>query len=231
MLVEQAQHLHRHPGPVVDGELDDVSGHGRALGADGTQDAWAARLASCASARPTSSTVAPRSDLSWVGSALGDHAAVVDHGDLVGEGVGLLEVLRGEQDARALLDEVLDHRPQVDPTLGIEPGGGLVEEQHLGSCYQRGGDVEAPTHAAGVGLEGPVTGVGEPELLEQLDGPCGDDGAVQMVEAPDHGEVLPTREVLVHRRVLTGQSDQGPDLLGLGHHVVPEDVAGAARRG
>ena len=56
---------------------------------------------------------------------------------------------------------------------------------------------------------------------------CGHGGAIHVVEAPDHGEVLPAGEVLVHRRVLAGQSDERPDLIGLGDHVVPEDTAGA----
>ena len=38
--------------------------------------------------------------LQLAGRALGDHLAVVDHGDPVGELVGLVEVLRAEQDRR-----------------------------------------------------------------------------------------------------------------------------------
>ena len=35
---------------------------------------------------------------------------------------------------------------------GIEAGGRLVEEQHLGVVHERGGEVEPALHAAGVGL-------------------------------------------------------------------------------
>ena len=50
-------------------------------------------------------------------------------------------------------DQLLDDRPQVLAALGVEPGGGLVEEEHRRAGHQGGGQVEAPAHAARVGLE------------------------------------------------------------------------------
>src|SRR5207253_2037528 len=76
--------------------------------------------------------------------ALGDDPAVVDDGDAVGEPVGLLEVLRREEDSGAVGHEVLDHAPQLAPAAGVEPGGRLVEEQHRRAVHERGGQVEAP---------------------------------------------------------------------------------------
>ena len=43
--------------------------------------------------------------------ALGDDSASVEHGDPVGELVGLLQVLRGEHDGDALGDEVANEPP------------------------------------------------------------------------------------------------------------------------
>ncbi len=60
----------------------------------------------------------------------GDDPAPVDDGDLAGESVGLLEVVGGEQDRQAFAGEALDLRPQIGSRLGIEAGGGLVQEQH-----------------------------------------------------------------------------------------------------
>ena len=60
-----------------------------------------------------------------------------------------------------------DLLPHLGPDLGVEPGGRLVEEQHLGLVDERQGDVESPLHAARVGAHEAVGGVGEPELLEQ----------------------------------------------------------------
>jgi hypothetical protein len=58
---------------------------------------------------------------------------VVDDGDPVGQPVGLLEVLRREQQGRPAADEVLDHVPQREPAARVEPGRRLVEEEHLGA--------------------------------------------------------------------------------------------------
>ena len=54
------------------------------------------------------------------------------------------------------------------------------------------------------------------------------DGPAQVVEVADHLEVLPAGQVLVHGRVLAGQSDQAPDQAGLFGHVVPEHPGATA---
>ena len=63
---------------------------------------------------------------------------------------------------------LLDDLPQVVAALGVESGGGLVEEEHRRPGHEGGGQVEPPAHAARVGLERPVAGVGQIELVEQL---------------------------------------------------------------
>ena len=87
---------------------------------------------------------------------------------LVGEPVGLVEVLGREQHGRAAGDAALDRLPQAEPAARVEPGRRLVEEQHRRAEHERGREVEPPAHAAGVGLRGPLGGVGELEALEQL---------------------------------------------------------------
>jgi hypothetical protein len=49
-----------------------------------------------------------------------------------------------------------------------QPGGRLVEEQHRGVADQARRQVEAPAHAARVGLDRPRPGLSEVELLEQI---------------------------------------------------------------
>ena len=99
-----------------------------------------------------------------------DDLAVVDDDDVVGEGVGLFEVLRGEQHGGAAVDDGAHDVPHVLALGGVEAGGGFVEEHDLGVAREGGGEVEAPAHAARVGLGHAVGGVGEVEPLEQFRG-------------------------------------------------------------
>ena len=135
-----------------------------------------------ASATVSSIRSPPIWDFSSLAVPARDDAAVVDHDDLVGEPVGLLEVLRREQQRRAAGHERGDHLPHVQAGLGVEPGRRLVEEDDLGVGHERAGEVEAAPHAARVGLRRPVRGVGEPELLEQLPGPLPAAPPSQVVE-------------------------------------------------
>ena len=52
--------------------------------------------------------------------AAGDDATVVDDDDVVGEPLGLLQVLRRQQDRRALVHERLEHVPQLDARARVE---------------------------------------------------------------------------------------------------------------
>ena len=97
-----------------------------------------------------------------------DHPAVVDHGDLVRELIRLFEVLRRQQDRRALAAQVADDLPDLVATPRIETGGRLVEEEQARPGEQAGREVESPSHPARVGLRRPLGGVGELEALQQL---------------------------------------------------------------
>ncbi len=150
--------------------------------------------------------------LQLVRRALGDGHPVVDDHDPVGQVVGLLEVLGGEQDRRAPTDQVPDHRPQVGPAAGVEAGGGLVEEQHRRLGHEGAGEVEAAPHAPGVGLDRAVGGLVEIEVLEQLPGPLPRAPPAEVVEAGDHVEVLEAGQVLVDGGELAGEPDPPADL-------------------
>ena len=127
---------------------------------------------SCAgSAGPDLQGLAADHPLEPFGGVVRDDPAVVDHRDRVGERVGLLQVLGGEQHRRAVGDQRADHVPHVLALGRVEPGGRLVQEDHVGGADQAGGQVEPPAHAAGVGLGLPVRGVGQVEPVEQLGGP------------------------------------------------------------
>ena len=102
--------------------------------------------------------------------ALGDDPAAVDDADVVGELVGLLQVLGGEEDGGALVVE----RPHLLPDRlaadRVEAGGRLVEEEHPRLVDQRRGEVEAALHPARVGADAAVGGRDEVDPLEQVVG-------------------------------------------------------------
>jgi len=80
-----------------------------------------------------------------------DQPAVGDDSRAIAELRGLVEVVSGQQDRRALALELLDQRPELTARLGVEPGGGLVEEEQLGPAEDPQGDVEAAARRRRVG--------------------------------------------------------------------------------
>ena len=173
--------------------------------------------------------------LQLVGRALGDHPAVVDHDDPLGEPIGLVEVLRGEQHRGAVVFELLDEVPHRQPATRVEPGGRLVEEQHRRPGDQAHRDVEPPPHAAGVGLDDPVGGVDQVEPLEQLIAAPEALGLRHVEQATDVLHVLATGEPLLDGRVLSGEADAPADTVGIAARIDAVDQGhagvGAQQRG
>jgi hypothetical protein len=122
--------------------------------------------------------------------AVCDHAAPVDDDDVVGEAIGLLHVLRRQEDGRAAAHQFRDRRPHLRAAARVEARGRLVEEYDLGLRDQGRGEVEPAPHPAGVGLRRPVARVDQVERLEELFRPRPRPRFSEMVEAPDHVEVL-----------------------------------------
>ena len=67
-----------------------------------------------------------------------------------------------------LAGELLDGLPHLEPRLGVEARGRLIEEDHRRVADQAHRDVEATAHAAGVGRDFARTGLGEREPGEQV---------------------------------------------------------------
>src|SRR2546423_1709785 len=93
-----------------------------------------------------------------IGCSGGDHAAPLDHGDAIGQPVGLLKVLGRQQQRRPLADQFLDEGPQLDPRAGVKAGGGLVHDQQERATYEARTEVEAAAHAAGIRPQQPIGG-------------------------------------------------------------------------
>src|SRR5215217_2266966 len=75
--------------------------------------------------------------LELLGRALRDQAGAVEDRDVVGELVGLLQVLGGEEHRRRVGDEAADDLPHRARTARIQAGGRLVEEDDPRRADQR----------------------------------------------------------------------------------------------
>ena len=90
--------------------------------------------------------------LSWSGCTFDDHCAVIDHGDSVGELVGLVQLLGAEQDCRSFGDERANNIPHLVARLRVQPGRRLIKEHQLRCDDDACGDVKPASHAPGVVL-------------------------------------------------------------------------------
>ena len=104
--------------------------------------------------------------LELVGGALGDDPAVVDHGDVVGEPVGFLEVLGGEQHGGAAGDQVLDTSHSPSRLRGSSPVVGSSRKSTCGLVTSAPARSMRRRIPPGEALDRPVAGLGE---LEQVD--------------------------------------------------------------
>ena len=91
------------------------------------------------------------------GRALGEGAAAVDHHDAVGQQVGLLEVLGGEQHGGAAGHEAAHGLPEVVAAGRVEARGGLVEDRarEAGGRGRPPGPGAAACHRSRCGRGGP----------------------------------------------------------------------------
>ena len=150
------------------------------------------------------------------GRVLGDDEPARDDPDAVGELVGLLEVLRGQEDRGALVLEAADLVPEGDPAHRVQARGGLVEEEHLGLVDERHREVQAAAHAAGVGADTAVLGLGEPDALDQLRGAAAHGAGRDAVQRGLELHELLARHEHVERRLLERDADAPAHLVRLG---------------
>ena len=149
----------------------------------------------------------------------------------VGQGVGLVQVLRGEEDRDPAGDQGPDVVPDLSPAAWVEPSGRLVEKDHLGPADQRHRQVETTAHPARVRRGRAVGGVDQVEAHQQLGDAHGRLAPAQVVEVGHQAEVLRSGHQVVDRGELAGDADRGADRHRVGDEVVPgdRDVAGVRR--
>ena len=138
--------------------------------------------------------------------------------------LGLVHVVRADQDGHAVFGEPVDLVPELAPGLRVDAGGGLVEQQQLGLVQDGRGQRQALLPAARERAGELVLAVGEAQPLERLGHPLA--ASVHGVDAGDEVEVLLDAEILVEAEALGHVADLALDRPRLLDDVVAE--AGAA---
>ena len=141
--------------------------------------------------------------------------------DPVGELLGLLEVLRGQQHRGTRVGELLDGLPDLNAGLRVQPCRGFVQEEHRGVTDQAHRDVETAPHPAGVRRGLPIGRVDQREPAEQA---IGDGlGLRDVTQLGDQHEVFPPGERVVDGGELAGQADRLPHPRRVAGHVEAVD--------
>ncbi len=151
--------------------------------------------------------------------ALRQQLAVGDVGDLV-TALGLVHVVRGDQHGHALGGQLVDLAPELAPRLGVDAGGGLVEQQQLRLGEDAGAQRQTLLPAARqLARQLPLA----PRQPEPLDGGARLPARVgHAVDAGHELEVLQDRQVLVQAEALRHVADVALDLLVLRADVEAE---------
>ena len=149
--------------------------------------------------------------------------AVVDHDDLVGEAVGLFQVLGREQHRGTVGHEPPDHAPQLEPTPRVETRRRLVEIQERRASYQARREVEPPAHSARVRLHELPGGLRRSKSSSSRIARLLASEALRPSKRPIMTRLSLPEKQLVDRRVLPGQADHAPHLGGSLDDVVPAD--------
>ena len=160
----------------------------------------------------------------------GERLAVVDDRDPLAQLVGLLHVVRREQRRLPGAVEVLEDPPEVDPRLGVDAGGRLVEEEHPRLVHERAGHHQPLRETAREVEDHRVGALGERELLEQLVGSRPGAGARDAEEAAVVVEVLPDGERAVERVRLRDDADLALHVGGVAADVEAGDERAPAGR-
>ena len=163
-------------------------------------------------------------------AAAADHLALRHHRDLVGEALGLLDVVGRHQDRRAAGFELADQGPELGADLRVEPDGRLVEQDQLRLVDEAAGEQQAAAHPAGELVDGVAAAVAQAGQVEA----AVDRGAdvLDPVEAGVDGEVVLDGDVDVEVVELGDDAHLGPGRLRVAGQLVAQhpQLAGVGDR-
>lgn len=146
------------------------------------------------------------------GCALGDDPSMVDDAHRVGR-LRLLHVVGREEDSRSLkLPKLSNRAPDMIAGLRVEPGGGLIEEDHGRPMDERASNIHAALLTTG---RPPIATVEELFHVEQI-GEVIDASATlgsgQVTHDRASVQVFPRRQQGIEQRILEHHADPAPDL-------------------
>ena len=156
--------------------------------------------------------------LQLAGRSTGDDPALVQDRDVVGQFIGLLEILRREEHRRSALGQLADRAPHLVAGFWVEPGGGLVQEDDRGTADQAHGDVEAAAHAAGERRHSAIGRFLQPEPPQQVCRGLG--GVGNVAQVADQQQVLAAGQPIVDGGELPRQTDLVAHLVRARRNVV-----------
>ena len=153
-------------------------------------------------------------------AAAADDLAVRHHRDLVGQPLGLLDVVGRHQDRRAARAQVVDQRPELGADLRVEADGRLVEQDQPRFVDQAAGEQQAAAHAAGELVDGVAATVAQARQVERPVDRGADVG--DPVEAGEDGQVVLDGDVDVEVVELRHDAHLGAGRLGVAGQLVAE---------
>src|SRR2546425_5810671 len=154
-------------------------------------------------------------------------AALVHYEQVVREDLRLIQIVRGQEDRRALPRELPQHVPDRTPAERIQPDRGLVEEQHLRVRDHRHGDDETLTKTAGQIRCELIAVLPQAEVLHDLLSSFAGLGSRLPADETEVEDVIVGRQEHLRQRLLRHHGDVRADRLRLGEHVVAEDGCAA----
>jgi len=156
-----------------------------------------------------------------------DDAAAVDDGDVAAQCLGLLQVVRGEDDGGAACIDIAQEVPHRATDLDIDAGCRLIQDQQPRLVHERPGDHQPALHAAGERARHAIALVPQLQLLQvflRAHSRYGTRNAVEPRLVHHDGE-----RALEHVEVdfLRHDADTGLGRLQLAVDVVPEHAGSA----
>ena len=148
-----------------------------------------------------------------------------------GEHVGLLEVLRRQEDGDAVLvREPCDFVPERGAALDVEPGGRLVEEDDPRPVHEREREVEPALHPARVAADLAIGRLAQADAVEQLLRARLPLGAGDPLQRRLQPQMVAPGQHRVERRLLERRADHDAHLRPLLDDVVAADARRPGRR-